>query len=1191
MQAGAATQVESERFGPFRTLSVLGVGGMGLVYRAVHEDTGAIVALKTVTKHREFDLVGLRREIHALQKVDHPGVVRILDAGVRDGVPWYAMPLLLGETLSAFARSLRAPRQGMSEVRTTRVDAGSDEVMVPLLESPDSPIEPPLAAFGRLDEILTVARRLAMTLAFLHGEGIVHRDLTPANVFVVDGEHPRLLDFGLFRRFAGDEGRESIDDPFGFSGGTIGYMSPEQSRGDFADARSDLYALGVILYELVTGRLPQSKAILPPGLLVRELPRGIDSMIMKLLAADPAERFGHATELVPILATHGARPASWEREITPRGYLYRPRMVGRSSALAAIDERVAQALERRGGCVLIAGESGIGKTYLAMHAARAAAGYGVEVLASSCGAPGGSETPALHPFRAILQAVADRCVGNPELSPTLLGDYGRVLGTIEPRIATLPWVEKSPGLPVVSAEVGQRRLFSALSSLLEAYARTWPCLLVLDDLQWADELTLRFLAQLPNDWFTGKGLLVVATYRVDEDNAGIRVLEQRPWAFRVELARLGEADVRALVRDMLAMRAPPDPWIAALTRASGGNPFYVAEYLRSAAADGTLSRDPEGRWRFDAELLDSARVSLPAPPRIDAIIGRRLDALGAEARQLLDALVVLEKEAGADLAVALAGLDEEQALDARRELIMRQVVDAQGSSLDVLHDALRETAYRRLDETKRRATHRRAAYLIESRAEGQPGFDLLYASLARHFTLGREPRKAVDYLELAGERARATYANRDALAHFRDALDLADEAGTSKTRRARFRRRSGEASYALGDLRASEEHLSAALSLLGEAQPGTRAWLAALARDLPTQVMHRLSSPTVTREGEENERLVEAARTFDLLAERAYYGLDSTVMVAASIRAVNRAERAGLLLARPYAMLGLTAGLSKLHSLAHRYFKMAHEATESDASALALVHIAEAAFHTGEGSWMRVRPLVERVLDVAEKTRDLRALGLAETLLGHEQFYRGMLRESAETYSRLERRGRRDENQQYVAWGLYAGARARIPLGEHDLARRMLTEADALLEADDDAPSKLICTGLLAAVHLATGDLEQALIATERCEALIRSTPPTVFSTVSGYVAVAEVRLAAARRLGDSASKKRAARAVSDLERFAFAIGIGKPAAARLRAQLLLASGNESAARRKLADAVKHARALHMREEESLAQSALAQLR
>src|SRR4051794_20752176 len=121
VRAERAERIDNDRFGPYRALSVLGVGGMGLVYRAVHEATGQVVALKTITKHREFDLIGLRREIHALQKVDHPGVVRIHDAGVHDGVPWYTMPLLLGETLSSFARRLRAPSQGTSEVRTTRV--------------------------------------------------------------------------------------------------------------------------------------------------------------------------------------------------------------------------------------------------------------------------------------------------------------------------------------------------------------------------------------------------------------------------------------------------------------------------------------------------------------------------------------------------------------------------------------------------------------------------------------------------------------------------------------------------------------------------------------------------------------------------------------------------------------------------------------------------------------------------------------------------------------------------------------------------------------------------------------------------------------------------------------------------------------------------------------------------------------
>jgi tetratricopeptide (TPR) repeat protein len=1181
-----------ERFGPFRVVSVLGRGGMGIVYRASHETTGEPIAVKTVTKHRAFDLAGLRREIYALQRVDHPGVVRIIASGVRDGIPWYAMPLLEGETLSSFSRAMRAPRDAHSEVRTTRaVGAASatQPVVSPLLERPDTHLtEMPAAAFGRLEEVLTIARRLCATLAFLHGEGIVHRDLTPANVFVVDGEHPRLLDFGLFREFAGDEGRESIDDPFGFTGGTIGYMSPEQARGELADARSDLYSLGVILYELITGTLPHPKSPLPPGLLCRDLPRPIDAMIMRLLAEDPAARFGHATELVPILGAHGAREAPWERDILPRGYLYRPKMVGRDAALAAIDDRLARALERQGGCVLIAGESGIGKTYLAMHAARAAASYGVQILASSCGAPGGAETPALHPFRAVLQAVADAVLATPELAPKLLGEHGRILATIEPRLASLPWVENSEPAPTGSGELVQRRLFVALTEMLEAYAEVWPAVLVLDDLQWADELTLRFLASLPNDWFDGKGLLVVATYRVDEDNVGIRMLESRPWALRVELSRLGDREVRALVRDMLALAEPPATWIAALTRASGGNPFFVAEYLRSAIGDGTLRRDNEGRWQFDAEILESGRASLPAPPRIDAIIARRLDALAPHARALLAALVVLERDANADLAAAVASLDEADALDAVRELVARQVVEARENTLNVLHDALRETAYRKLARDERRRLHRLAANLVESRGRGTPEFELLYASLARHFVEGGDARRAVHYLALAGERALATNASRDAIAHFSEALALADEADVDAVRRARFLRNLADAATALGDLKAAEGYLLAALPLLGEAKPGSVAWVAALARDLPAQIAHRVTAPSVERGGLERARLEEAARTFDRLAERAYFGYDATMMIAASLRAVNRGERAGLPMARGYAMLGITLGLSKLRSAAKRYFALAREAAAKTGDPFA--GITESAYHTGETAWAEARPLVDEVIARATQTRDPRTLGFGETMLGHEQFYRGQFRKSAKTYRRIEERARREENQQLVAWGLYAGARALIPLGELDSASRMLQEAERLLASQEDAPSKLICAGLSATVELRRGNVAAARTAIERCEALIRTIPPTVFSIISGYLAAAEVRIELARASRDPGAMRDAKRAVSDLERFAFAIPLGRPAAARMRATLLLLQGKQRAAIAKLESAIAVATASAMRHEEALAHALLARI-
>lgn len=1169
-----------ERFGPFRIASVLGRGGMGVVYRATHETTGERVAVKTVTQQRGFDLIGLRREIHALQRLNHPGVVRILDAGVREGTPWYAMPLLEGETLASFARGLRLPRNEISETRTTRIDGAMSATQPVVSKAPEAESsvrdETPVAGFGKLVEILTIARRLSATLAFIHGEGIVHRDLTPANVFILDGEHPRLLDFGLFRRFAGDEGRESIDDPFGFTGGTAGYMSPEQSRGDLADARSDLYSLGVILYELLTGRLPQGKPFLPPAVLARDVPRAIDAMVMKLLAEDPKERFGHATELIPILAQHGAVEASWERTEKPRGYLYRPRMIGRSEALAAIDERLARALERKGSAVLIAGESGIGKTYLAMHAARQASSYGVQILASSCGAPGAAERPPLDPFRAILQAVADACLENPSLTPKLLGEHGAVLATIEPRLASLRSLAATPEPELMTGEGVQRRLFAALSFMLEGYAATWPCVLLLDDLQWADELTLRFLASLPNDWFDSKGILIVATYRIDEDNAAIRALEKRPWALRVELARLGENEVRMLVRDMLAVADPPPTFIGALTRASGGNPFFVAEYLRTAITEGTLRRNDAGEWHFEV-------LELPQAPRIEAIIARRIETLSADARAMLSALVVLDRDADHEVARAMADLSDEASVEAVRELTARQVVDTSGRFINVLHDALRETAYRSIDRDTRRALHRRAADLVEARHVGTPGFPLLYAIIARHCVEGGDPARGARYHELAGEHASGSFANRDAVKHYNEALSLADAAGTDAVKRARLHRRAAEAQYSLGDLRASEEHLGSALEHLGEARPRTVAWAASLARDVPMQLFHRFSRPAVSRDEGEKLRLAEAARTFAVLAERAYYGLDAAVMIAASIRAVNRSERAGVAVGGPYAMLGLVVGLGRLGGVSRRYFALAREATQTDRTAAAFAGIAEATFHTGEGSFGQARALIDQVIELTSRTRDPKNLGLAETLLGHEQFHRGRFDESLETYRRIEERARREENRQLTAWGLYAGARALIPLGQVQAARRLLREADVLLADLDDAPSNLICTGLLAAAELRLGDRVAASRAADRCAALIRTMPPTVFSTLSGYLAVCEVRI-------DAADLPAARRAVTDLERFALALPLGRPAALRMRATLHLLEGDRPKAAAKLKKAIAEARRMEMRHEETLSQEVLARV-
>ncbi len=245
MESAAAVKIDPgpERIGPYRILGLLGEGGMGVVYRATHIESGELVALKTVHTSNERMLASIRREIHALSRLQHPGVVRIVGEGVHDALPWYAMELLEGLTLLRFARSrwsaalaTAATLAGdQSGHNITGVDMSGEiesdaraEVLKARLP-PDAMRGQPAAA-GHLPEVLSLVRRLCAPLAFLHGEGIVHRDLKPENVFIRQGDVPVLVDFGLVATFEGHAGRDSLE-LAGATMGTPAYMAPEQIRG------------------------------------------------------------------------------------------------------------------------------------------------------------------------------------------------------------------------------------------------------------------------------------------------------------------------------------------------------------------------------------------------------------------------------------------------------------------------------------------------------------------------------------------------------------------------------------------------------------------------------------------------------------------------------------------------------------------------------------------------------------------------------------------------------------------------------------------------------------------------------------------------------------------------------------------------------------------------------------------------
>jgi serine/threonine protein kinase/predicted ATPase len=795
--------------GPYHIHGVLGHGGMGVVYRARHKTTGEAAAVKTVVAQTQALLHRIRREMHALGRLRHPGLVRIIDTGVEEGMPWYAMELLEGPTLHAIMRAVTAETvaegEGSASLEATRPTGGGPEA---------APAEQPAASITAsrppgprdLAGFLTLVSRLCSALAYLHGEGIVHKDLKPGNVLLRPDGDPVLVDFGLASRVG--TGSREILEVLDRIEGTPAYMAPEQIRGEYADARVDLYAVGCILYAGVTGRRPFEAATrdalmhahvhtppVPPRQLVPEVAPALDGLILRLLAKHGRERLGHATDVVAALAGLGAHPGDWLARWPPRDYLYRPGFVGREPLLAQIRGHIARAQQTGAGCVFLHGESGVGKTRLIMELARQLERSGVRVFTGEClpvnGEEGGLEVRAnpLHPFRPLLQAVADYCVeGGPDEFRRLLGPRAAILASVEPALAhcsgnreqgTGNRHEQQPR-PADEPPPGdiRYRLLDALRTTLAALARRCPCVVFLDDLQWADELTLDFLALCHSpqrgmeEGSALKGLALVGAYRSEERHETFgRHEEWFATAPLVEIGRFDEPAVGAIVADMLATDQPDERFVRFLARHSEGNPFFVAEYLRTAVTEGILRRQ-DGCWRLpdlpSRPEGGPAYEALPLPSSLRQVVARRLHGLPAGARALLDQAAVIGREVDGDLLQALGlggslALPAADYLEAVNTLVTRHIFEEQQPNrFRFAHDKLRETAYEEIPADRRRHLHRLVALAIEQRHGNSESFASFSPALAHHWRRAIDPAapgsdadtgRAIDYLEKAVRQA------------------------------------------------------------------------------------------------------------------------------------------------------------------------------------------------------------------------------------------------------------------------------------------------------------------------------------------------------------------------------------------------------------------------------------------------------
>jgi len=743
--------VEALLGGRYRLSGQIGAGGMGAVYEAHDELLRRRVAIKMLPAELQEDTVArerLRGEALAAAAIDHPFICKIHELGETDGRPFVVMEYVEGETLHALSGRGELPVRQIVEIATEVVEA--------------------------LDEA--------------HRRGLVHRDLKPSNIMLTSQGHVKVMDFGLAKQVkTAPELATAAATPLTESGtrvGTPAYMSPEQVLGGPLDPRSDIFSLGVILHELATGRHPFTRddstltmqAILrdPPATGARDLEAlpGLGAVVGRMLAKACAERPQTMRELRVQL--EGLRERVWASGSSDSGVVVssasieRTPFVGRDAETGDLSRLLDRMLTGQGGCVLIGGEPGVGKTRLAGELMKAARQRGCLVLTGHC-----YEMEGAPPFVPFVEIIEEAVRLIPQAVRAALGDGAPEIASVVPSLRQA--YADIPSMPELPADQRRRLVFNAVLEYVRRASMKSPAVLLFDDLHWADEPTLALFAHLAPH-LASMRMLFLGTYRDVELDVGrpfARTLEsllRQRLATRIALRRMDEQGVVGMLA-ALGGSNPPSGLAHAVFQETEGNPFFVEEVYQHLDEEGRLF-DANRRWRADLRV-DTIEV----PEGVRLVVGRRLDRLGEQAKKVLTAAAVIGRTFPLDVLEAVVDVSGDETLDAVEEAERAQLVAIQPGRRVVrygfVHELIRTTLVGGLSLPRRQRLHLRIADALQ---KTRGGFGEAHASVLAHHLYQAGAAADVDRtaqaLAVAGRATEAAGAFEETAETFENLLGL-----------------------------------------------------------------------------------------------------------------------------------------------------------------------------------------------------------------------------------------------------------------------------------------------------------------------------------------------------------------------------------------------------------------------------------
>ena len=724
---------------------------MGVVYEAFDDERGARVALKTIRSLTGESLARFKHEFRALADMHHPNLV-MLGELISEGAQWFfSMELVEGEDFLAYVRPTLEPDLGAAKTLTPSQAAG--EALARL----SSHVRAARSHAGALDlpSLRRVLPQVAAGIAALHRAGMVHRDIKPSNIRVTPQGRAVLLDFGLVIEVDGAPISQR-----GALSGTPEYMAPEQVSAESVGPAVDWYALGVLLYEALTGTLPFVGTPLeivmkkvsyeppPASSIARGVPPDLDALAMGLLRYDPTTRLSGDQ----VLAALGVAISHTSSGSSGAGLPF----VGREQQEAELRDAFLAAREGLPVSVLVDGESGVGKSCLVRHFVDELRDASADVLLLQGRCYEREEVP-YRGFDGVVDALANFLAHERPLAQRLVPRSPAPLLQVFPVLRRVDALAQGAGgpMPAVDPVEIRRRAFLALREVLALLSKERPLVVTIDDLQWANADSLALLAEILRPESRAQdqapAVLVIATMRptATTDAAALKeMVAGLPGEVRrMTLGPLDPLDARELASKLLARSAPGTSNAEVIAREASGHPLFIDALVQHAAL-----RLGEG------------------PGRLEDALWFRVSSLEPLPRALVEMLAVSSAPMPQEVLASAAEASPEAFAKSVSLLRVAHLVLTTGAkntdTIEAYHDRLRAAVVLHVDEDTQRARHRAIARAFERTAARAP------EALALHWEAAGDPERAARYVVAAADAAAAALAFDRAASLYEKALRL-----------------------------------------------------------------------------------------------------------------------------------------------------------------------------------------------------------------------------------------------------------------------------------------------------------------------------------------------------------------------------------------------------------------------------------